>query len=1224
MQSAEQVNRFEVRGRLGAGGMGVVHRAYDHRLGREVALKTLRHAQGRDLYRFKREFRALTDIVHPNLVVLHELRTAGDDWFFTMELIEGVTFLEWVRDQVASNEPTVALTATPGAIASSPDAAGELDRSRLDDALAQLVDGVLALHVAGKLHRDLKPSNVLVTGDGRVVLLDFGLVSSVGTAMPDVTHEAAAVGTPAYMSPEQAADEPLTEASDWYSVGVMLYEALTGRRPFEGAAHEIMRRKQAEPPRSPAELAPHAPPHLAALCMQLLSREPSERPDGREILARLGRSPSRATLDLERSQTATPFIGRAAELRVLRGAYEGSRRHAVAVFVRGDSGMGKSQLVRRFLEDVPPQALVLEGRCYERESVPYKTLDTVIDALTSALLRLTDERLDAAIPRDVAALARLFPVLRRIPALDARTVGASLPLDPQEVLRRAFTALRAMLRALTASQPVIVVIDDLQWGDADSAAFVSELIHHPESVPLLLVLIHRLEDDAGVVEAVRVPAPGLPVGDARTLDVGPLDADEARRLLRALGRAEDDTSDQVVREGGGHPLFLAELARASHSQRGGEALHLDALIGHRIAALPPAAATLLRALALATRPLPAAQAARAAGLPALGSELPLLVAERLARVRRRGDVELVEPYHDRVRSAAVASLDAGEQRRLHEALARTFEIAGDTVETEGLIEHWLSAGHPERAAAYAVDAARGAEDKLAFHRAAQLYALALCHGGGTADERRHLQRQRAAALANAGALEAAADAYAEAAVGASPDEGFDLLRLRIEQILRRGELAQGLALSRELLASVGVRLPLDGPAVLRAALYERVQLRLRGLRFVERPEAELPRDVVRRIDALYSTASGLGFVTPIAGKVLQFRFLREALDAGEPHRIANAMSMEMAYVASTGVTAARRVDALASQLSRVSARNEHPGLAGFATACEGLAFYLMGQWRAARRAIESGMNAMVEHGVGLRWETNLAEQYLTSTLYYLGETAQLARLVPQYLRDATARGDVYAQHALRGWRSNLAWLVMDRPDEARSHADAAARARRTVEGFHLQHYYELLSMTQIDLYQGDPASAWQRLEDAWKTLTGSYLLRIQSVRVEASFLRARVAVAAAAVQPGAAPSFLAEARRLARRLDREGAPWASAFAEHVRALVAAVEGHTDADQLLERAERSYAAADMSLFASVVRLRRGQHLGGITGAAWEVDARKAMAGQAIANIDAMAQLLSPRP
>src|SRR5256714_2098899 len=150
--------RFEVRGTLGAGGAGVVYRAFDHQLQREVALKLLRRASGRDLYRFKREFRALADIVHPNLVALHELHAAGGDWYFTMELVEGVSFIDWVRPSRYQGPQR----------ARSDIAASPFVEQRLRGALVQLTDALIALHEAGKLHRDLKPSNVLVTGSGRL------------------------------------------------------------------------------------------------------------------------------------------------------------------------------------------------------------------------------------------------------------------------------------------------------------------------------------------------------------------------------------------------------------------------------------------------------------------------------------------------------------------------------------------------------------------------------------------------------------------------------------------------------------------------------------------------------------------------------------------------------------------------------------------------------------------------------------------------------------------------------------------------------------------------------------------------------------------------------------------------------------------------------------------------------------------------------------------------
>src|SRR5262247_1475928 len=122
--------RFELRGTLGAGGAGVVYRAFDRQLQREVALKMLRQASGRDLYRFKREFRALADIVHPNLVALHELHAAGGEWFFTMELVEGVAFIDWVRPGHGTGPAR-----TRADILGSP-----CDEARLRAALVQLVD----------------------------------------------------------------------------------------------------------------------------------------------------------------------------------------------------------------------------------------------------------------------------------------------------------------------------------------------------------------------------------------------------------------------------------------------------------------------------------------------------------------------------------------------------------------------------------------------------------------------------------------------------------------------------------------------------------------------------------------------------------------------------------------------------------------------------------------------------------------------------------------------------------------------------------------------------------------------------------------------------------------------------------------------------------------------------------------------------------------------------
>ena len=288
---------------------------------------------------------------------------------------------------------------------------------RLRGAMVQLAQGVSALHAEGKLHRDIKPSNVLVEQGGRVVILDFGLAEELEGSGSQHSSEPQVLGTAAYMAPEQAAGLAVSPASDWYSVGTMLYEALTGRLPFTGRPLEILLAKQRSDPPPPTG----SPEDLVALCVDLLHRDPADRPPGPTVLQRLHGRTASDVVAPARSQT-----GQRVGLIGPRGASRGIRRCLRCRRSWDDGGTAvprpvgdrQERLVKHCLDALRGRGRpeIFAGRCYQQESVPYKALDMVIDSLSRYLRGLPVPEA-ALLPRDVLLLAQIFPVLRQSEAV---------------------------------------------------------------------------------------------------------------------------------------------------------------------------------------------------------------------------------------------------------------------------------------------------------------------------------------------------------------------------------------------------------------------------------------------------------------------------------------------------------------------------------------------------------------------------------------------------------------------------------------------------------------------------------------------------------------------------------------------------------------------------------------------------------------------------------------
>jgi len=1224
--------RFRVERRLGSGGFGVVYLAYDREREAQVALKVLRQASGEALYRFKREFRALADVTHPNLVVLYELLSSDGLWFFTMERVDGLPLFERLRGPGARPDEMT----TRSQLGTVSDDGGEaplpeppLDHGLVRAVFRQVADALAVLHTAGKLHCDIKPSNVLVTEDGRAVVLDFGLVADQARARAAPADEV--VGTPAYMSPEQALGAAMGAPSDWYSVGVMLYEVLTGRRPFEGPGRVAEMFRGAVPP-PPKDLVPETPVDLDALCRDLLRFEPGARPRDDEIRARLTGDVGA----LVSASTAEPalFVGRDRALASLREAFAAVREgRPVALLVQGRSGLGKTSLVRRFLEErtAAGDALVLAGRCYEREAVPYKALDSAVDGLSQHLKDQPLAEARALLPRNIAALARLFPVLRRVEAIDAAAREPSADVaDPGELRRRASAAFRELLARLAARLPVVLFIDDLQWSDLDSAALLADVLRPPDAPPLLIVGCHRAEDTAAspLMRVLRAPAAGaVEVRDVVLSELSPADA---HALAQGLLGGEDDAADVIARESGGSPLFIAELVRhhAGMAAAGAppgtsRAFRLEALIHSRVERLPADARRLLETIAVAGRPLDAGVAVRAAAMSGAGpGALALLRTDRLVRTLGAAESGRVETYHDRIRETVVSHLSADGRRARHRDLANTLETHSEAADPEALYVHFAEAGEGPRAARYAAVAADQAAHALAFDRAARLYRAALEHRPPDAEPAAwRLQAGLGDALANAGRGAEAADAYALAATRAPAEVALEVRRRAAENLLRSGHIDRGLALLREVLAPLGLKLAHTPRRALFALLALQARLALRGLGFRERPAAAVAADELIRVDTCWSVAMGLSFVDNVRGAEFQKRHLLLALRAGEPYRVARALAGEAGYVSTAGSRGRRRTEALLARTSALAERVGHPHAIGLASFAAGIARFQDGRFREARDCCVRALEILRERCTGVAWEQDAMQFYWLLSLAFMGELRELSRHLPPLVDEARARGDLFAEMCLTVRIGTALGLAGDAPGPTRRQIQEL-RARWSQRGFHTQHYYALVAEAEIDLYEGPGADVWQRVREATPALRRSLLLRVQSARIRWRELRGRSAMAAA--EEAARPEALwRTVEGEAAALLRERTAWGDAPARLLQAGLAAARGDdTTARSRLDAAIAGFQALDMGLYVAAARRRRGELIGGDPGAAVVAEADAWMQAQGIRRPAAIARALAP--